>query len=165
MCEESLTRFDSDSDSLVNGLRGVGENAPVNDEATPVIAAPRLGLRALDHGRSLADQMKSGECKVGRFLLIEELRVGSFGHVFKAHDPRHDRIVAINAERHGRLISSEPDDRFEREARSTASLKHDGIVGLHEVGRTDDGVRFMVSEFASLTANRWRQTYRAGRLG
>src|SRR5262249_14693452 len=33
------------------------------------------------------------------------------------------------------------------EARSVAQLKHPGIVSLHEIGQTDDGVCFLVTEF------------------
>jgi serine/threonine protein kinase len=147
LCEGSLSRFDTKPDPLLDGLRGVQRDLPSENDAGNLIAAARLGCRAMDHGRDLVQQINSGECRVGRFLLTEELGVGSFGHVFKAVDPANDRTVAIKVERHSRLTSSEADDRFEREAKSAASLRHDGIVGLHEIDHTDDGVRFMVSEF------------------
>ena len=46
-----------------------------------------------------------------------------------------------------RLAGAEDVERFLREARSAAQLKHPGIVALYEAGRTDDGVCYLVEEF------------------
>ena len=66
--------------------------------------------------------------RLGKFELLEELGVGSFGHVFRARDTELDRPVAIKVLRAGRLASQEEVDRFLREARSAAQLVHPGIV-------------------------------------
>ncbi|MFK7820555.1 MAG: protein kinase [Planctomycetaceae bacterium] len=148
-CEDLLMQFDQEADPLVEVLRGVGSSSsgsPHDGITDKAIEAARLASGARDQGRDLFQQLQNGKCSVGRFSLIEELGVGSFGHVFKAHDPRDGRVVAIKIERQVRLTSSHS-DRFEREAKSAASLRHDGIVGLYEFGHTEDGVRFIVSEF------------------
>src|SRR5262249_51436581 len=57
-----------------------------------------------------------------------------------------DRVVAIKVPRAGSLATDEDRDRFLREARSVAQLRHGAIVPLHEVGE-HEGVPYLVSEF------------------
>src|SRR5262245_35072508 len=75
--------------------------------------------------------------RLGKFELLEELGLGSFGQVFRARDTELGRIVAIKLLRAGHLASREEIDRFLREARSAAQLQHPGLVALHETGQTD----------------------------
>jgi serine/threonine protein kinase len=88
-----------------------------------------------------------GGCRLGRFQLEAELGVGSFGHVFRAHDTELDRSVALKIQRAGSVTSGETAERFHREARSVAQLKHRGIVALYDTGTTEDGICFLVTEF------------------
>src|SRR5262249_26638633 len=83
--------------------------------------------------------------KVGRFELLSLLGSGAFGTVYRAHDPQLDRLVAVKVPRRGALLTRQEVDRFLREARSTAQLRHPGIVLLYEVGE-DDGLPYLVSE-------------------
>ena len=84
--------------------------------------------------------------RVGKFNLLEELGSGSFGTVYRAVDTELEREVAVKVLRAGRLASAEDVDRFLREARSAAQLKHPGIVSLYEAGRDADGVCYLVEE-------------------
>jgi tRNA A-37 threonylcarbamoyl transferase component Bud32/tetratricopeptide (TPR) repeat protein len=83
---------------------------------------------------------------IGRFELIEVVGNGTFGTVFKARDPKLDRIVALKVPRASNLGGAEDSDRFFREARSAAQLRHPSIVRVHEVGE-HDGLPFLVSDF------------------
>jgi hypothetical protein len=83
---------------------------------------------------------------VGKFELLDELGSGSFGTVFRALDTELGREVAIKILRAGRLATAEDTERFLREARSAAVLEHPGIVSLFEVGRTDEGICYLVEE-------------------
>ena len=74
---------------------------------------------------------------LGKFGLIEPVGVGAFGTVYKARDPQLDRTVAIKVPRAGNLAGGEDLDRFLREARSVAQLRHPAIVPVHEVGEHD----------------------------
>jgi len=87
--------------------------------------------------------------RVGKFELLEELGVGSFGQVFRARDTELDRTVAIKILRAGKLASKADVDRFLREARSAAQLKHPGIVSLHDTAQAEDGTWFLVEEFVA----------------
>src|SRR4051812_38969570 len=102
---------------------------------------------SLDSGRRLARMLGEGACRLGRFELEAELGVGSFGHVFRARDTELDRTVALKIQRAGSVTSGETAERFHREARSVARLKHRGIVALYDTGTTEDGICFLVSEF------------------
>lgn len=88
---------------------------------------------------------ESKERMIGHFRLIEVIGMGSFGCVWKAKDRELDRTVAIKIPRKDQLDEFET-ERFLREARSAAQLKHPGIVPVHEVGR-ENGQIFIVSEF------------------
>ena len=82
---------------------------------------------------------------LGHFVLIEQIGFGGSGNVWKARDTELDRIVAIKIPRKDQL---DPHDveKFLREARAAAQLRHPRIVSVHEVGRMDDTV-FIVTDF------------------
>ena len=82
---------------------------------------------------------------VGRFELIERLGMGAFGAVWKARDKELDRTVAVKVPRQGDMTAEEK-EKFLREARAAAQLRHPNIVSVHEVGRDGDSV-FIVSDF------------------
>src|SRR5205823_138267 len=83
---------------------------------------------------------------IGKFLVLETLGQGAFGTVYKARDPELDRVVAIKVPRAGNLAGPQERDRFLREARSVAQLRHPSIVTIHDVGQTD-GIPYLVSDF------------------
>ncbi len=83
--------------------------------------------------------------KMGRFELIERLGMGAFGSVWKARDNELDRTVAVKIPRQGGM-SAEEQEKFLREARAAAQLRHPNIVSVHEVGRDRDSV-YIVSDF------------------
>ncbi|MBI1914702.1 MAG: protein kinase [Planctomycetes bacterium] len=84
--------------------------------------------------------------KFGKFELMDTVGHGAFGTVHKARDPELDRTVAIKVPRAGNLARPDELDRFLREARSVAQLRHPSIVTVHEVSQ-HDGVPYLVSDF------------------
>jgi YD repeat-containing protein len=83
--------------------------------------------------------------RVGRFVILRTLGSGSFGTVYKAHDPALDRVVAVKVPSAGSLAGAKELDRFIREARSAAQLRHPAIVRVHEVGQVD-GTPYLVCD-------------------
>jgi WD40 repeat protein len=82
---------------------------------------------------------------VGRFELIAELGSGAFGTVWKAMDPTLRRPVALKIPRGGAIESADA-ERFFREARAAAQIRHPNIVAVHEVG-SDAGLIYIVSDY------------------
>ncbi len=110
------------------------------------IACPACGSTfRLEADASTGSESSVGR-KVGKFDLIETVGHGAFGTVFKARDPELDRVVAIKVPRAGNLAGPAALDRFLREARSVAQLRHPSIVSVHEVGQ-QDGLPYLVSDF------------------
>lgn len=101
----------------------------------------------LDLEQTVTWQSSDHPRRVGKFELIELVGAGAFGAVYKARDVELDRIVAIKMPRGaGGAGSSGETDRFLREARSIAKLRHPGILPLHDVGQ-HESMPFLVIEF------------------
>jgi hypothetical protein len=110
------------------------------------IACPSCGSSfRLETGATVASE-SSGAQNFGKFHLLQTLGQGSFGTVYKARDPELGRTVAIKVPRAGNLAGPQELDRFLREARSAAQLRHPAIVPVHEVGQ-HDGLPYLVSDF------------------
>jgi serine/threonine protein kinase/Tfp pilus assembly protein PilF len=85
-----------------------------------------------------------GDC-LARYEIRGFLGAGGMGEVYRAHDQRLDRDVAIKVLPEG--LSQEPDrlSRFEREARAAAALNHPNILDVHDLGEHEGRV-FIVTE-------------------
>ncbi len=75
--------------------------------------------------------------QIGKFQLMERLGLGAFGAVWKARDTVLDKIVALKIPHAGSLESDTDRQRFYREARAAANLRHPGIVTVHEVAELE----------------------------
>jgi serine/threonine protein kinase len=84
--------------------------------------------------------------KIGRYRIIRRLGQGGFGRVYIAHDDELDRAVAIKVPNPGRITNPGDVEAYLNEARILARLDHPHIVPVHDVGRTDDGLCFVVSK-------------------
>lgn len=156
-CAGAIQALDEVQDPLVDRLRGTTtEQAP----AVPPEWAATVRALAAQERRSQAIPPSK---QLGKFALLEELGSGSFGQVFRARDTELDRPVAIKILRAGRLATREEVDRFQREARSAAQLKHPGIVALYDTSQTEDGTVYLVEEFIQGTTLDGR--IKAGRFG
>ncbi len=82
--------------------------------------------------------------RIAHFELLQRLGMGSFGTVWKAHDTKLDRTVALKIPRKGNLSSGQV-EQFLHEARVAARLRHPQIVSVHEIGREGDDV-YIVSD-------------------
>jgi tetratricopeptide (TPR) repeat protein/tRNA A-37 threonylcarbamoyl transferase component Bud32 len=83
---------------------------------------------------------------LGKFRLLERIGQGAFGAVWKARDTELDRVVALKIPHTGLLTEGDELERFHREARAAAQLRHEGIVPVHEVV-TLEGLPTIVCDF------------------
>lgn len=99
--------------------------------------------------------------QLGPYEILGLLGEGGMGEVYRAHDPRLRREVAIKTI-HARLAGDGMARvRFERETRAVAALSHPNIVAIHDVG-VDQGVAFAVTEL--LEGETLRDRLRRGAL-
>ncbi|MFZ6030715.1 MAG: serine/threonine protein kinase [Chloroflexota bacterium] len=75
--------------------------------------------------------------RIGRYELIAELGRGGMATVYRAHDPRFKRDVAIKLMPAQFLSDPTFRARFEREAQMIAALEHPAIVPVYDFGDED----------------------------
>ena len=94
--------------------------------------------------------------QIGRFEILEQLGVGGFGVVFRAHDPVMRRDVAIKIPRPELLGSPEAVERFAHEAAAVAQLEHPNIVPVFD-SDCDGVLPYIVMPYIpGNTLARWR---------
>jgi len=82
---------------------------------------------------------------LGQYEIRSPLGAGGMGEVYRAHDNRLDRDVAIKVL--PEYLTSDADRlrRFEQEARATAALNHPNILAVFEMD-THGSVSYLVEE-------------------
>jgi len=84
--------------------------------------------------------------RLGPYEILSAIGAGGMGEVYRARDTRLDRIVAIKVLPTHLADRSELRERFEREARTIASLNHPHICTLFDIGQ-EDGIDYLVMEY------------------
>jgi eukaryotic-like serine/threonine-protein kinase len=84
--------------------------------------------------------------RLAPYEILSIIGAGGMGEVYKARDTRLDRIVAIKVLPTHLADRSELRERFEREAKTIASLNHPQICVLHDIGQ-QDGIDYLVMEY------------------
>ena len=88
---------------------------------------------------------------ISHYRILEQIGAGGMGVVYRAHDERLDRDVAL------KVLSPELADdkeflaRFRREARTLSKLNHPNIATVHDFD-TEHGTSFLVMEFVQGTS-------------
>ena len=84
-------------------------------------------------------------CELGPYHVIEPIGRGGMGEVYRAHDTRLDRAVAIKVLPPHVADDAGLKDRFTREAKTLAALSHPHICPVFDVGQ-EDGIDYLVME-------------------
>ncbi len=90
--------------------------------------------------------MSTAQSQIGSFQVLREIGRGGMGVVYLARDTRLDRQVAIKALPEDFAADPERLTRFEREAKTLASLSHPNVGGIYGV-EEHEGKRFLILEF------------------
>ena len=83
--------------------------------------------------------------QVGSFEIRELIGTGGMGEVYRAHDARLGRDVAIKVIPASFAADADRLRRFEQEARAAAALTHPNILAVHDIG-THQSAPYIVSE-------------------
>lgn len=84
--------------------------------------------------------------QIGKYTVKELLAQGGMGEIYRASHPTLERDVAIKVIRTNKASDPTIVDRFQREAKVVAALRHPGIVQVHDFDIEDDAF-YMVMEF------------------
>jgi serine/threonine-protein kinase len=74
---------------------------------------------------------------VGRYEVGEELGAGGFATVYRAYDPQLDRQIALKILHPHLARDPAVRERFVREGRALARVRHPNIVQIHDAGDSD----------------------------
>jgi serine/threonine protein kinase len=98
---------------------------------------------------------------LGQYEIRSRLGAGGMGEVYRAHETRLDREVAIKVLPES--LTSDPDRlrRFKQEARAAAALNHPSILAVYQMA-THEGVSYMVTEL--LDGETLRERLRRGAI-
>ena len=83
---------------------------------------------------------------LAHYRIVEKLGQGGMGEVYRAHDEKLDRDIALKVLLASALTDETARARLLREARSAAALNHPHICTVHEVGEAD-GQTYIAMEF------------------
>jgi serine/threonine protein kinase/tetratricopeptide (TPR) repeat protein len=87
---------------------------------------------------------------VSRYLILEKLGAGGMGVVYRAHDERLDRDVALKVLPPGIFRDEAARKRFRKEALALSKLNHPNIATIHDFD-SQEGVDFLVMEYITGT--------------
>jgi hypothetical protein len=84
--------------------------------------------------------------RFGRYRIVRCLGHGAMGDVYLAKDTQLDRLVALKIPRFTDESDSELIERFYREARAAATVRHPNLCPVHDAGEID-GVHYLSMTF------------------
>ncbi|HVV99449.1 MAG TPA: serine/threonine-protein kinase, partial [Planctomycetaceae bacterium] len=113
-----------------------GTGLPIAVQTNPAAATPRAAL-----GPAL-----TAPGLFGRYRIVRVLGSGAMGHVFLAEDVQLGRRVALKIPQTDMLEDASSIERFYREARAAATLRHPNICPVYDVGEID-GMHFLTMAF------------------
>jgi Tol biopolymer transport system component len=148
--------LDLPPDARLAYVRGQASDPRIADEVASLLAVSPAAEGFLDPPvdqrpplAATAAHLRPGD-RLGAFEIVSLIGAGGMGEVYRALDTRLGREVAIKV-LSAAFATDGGRERLEREARAVATLTHDRIVTLHDVGSAEIGgseVTYLVMQLA-----------------
>lgn len=121
----------------------------------PFDASTSLPVRLTDKSRDR--KAAPAPKQLGRYRIEQTLGQGAMGTVYLARDEKLDRSVALKVPHFDEDSDRQIEQRFEREARIMAAIRHPNLCTIFDVGNID-GLAFLTMEYVdgSTLADRLR---------
>jgi len=115
------------------------------DDWRAALPLPRKSTAAAS-GTAVEESLLPGQ--IGRYMILARVGTGAMGTVYRAHDPQLDRLVAVKVPRMDKLPRDKATftERFLREARHAASVRHPHICPIYDAGQYE-GQPFVVMAY------------------
>ncbi len=141
------TEADDAGDGLLGQLRDLRGRGPALPPVEGVTkTAGRESQVTIGVPEEVQLALSAPQNRVGRYVILSPIGHGGMGVVYRAWDPSLARIVAL------KMLRGEPDrvlrERFLREGRAAAGLRHPGIVAVHDVGE-EGGLPYLAMDLLS----------------
>ncbi len=143
------------------GVRSIAADPGTAVNADPE-AATRASTRPFNPSTPIDDPAAAADCAagtlIGKYRIIEPIRGGGMGYVYRAFNPDLKCDVAIKVIRAGELARPDELRRFALECEALARFRHPHIVAVHDASQ-HRGRPFLVMEYlpgGSLTTNAHR---------
>lgn len=123
------------------------------NQISPDSTCPEISLvtnQLLQYGKITAYQqqllLEGRSLEMGNYLILDCLGQGGMGLVYKARHHKMDRVVALKVIHNKSSLAA--NERFQREIKVVASIKHPNVVTAYDAGDLD-GVQYLVMEYIS----------------
>jgi serine/threonine protein kinase len=85
--------------------------------------------------------------RIASYTLLESIGYGGMAVVYRARQDSLDRTVAVKVLSESLAASTEFKERFTREARTAANLRHPNVITVYDFGEDERGVPYLVLEY------------------
>jgi len=149
LLEVSFRGEEPDLDAFVKQYPGLERKIKQKFHACQRVGSLFDSLREADDSefQQVVNEANLVDHKIGAFEITKIIGRGGMGVVYKGHDSRLDRVVAVKAMPAHLLKDKAAQARFRREARLLASLSHPNIGAIHDIIEQADRVDYLVLEY------------------
>ena len=120
--------------------------SPAGEEASSAAPASSVVRTLFPTAEAPVPLTDESDLMLGHFKVVERIRTGGMGAVFRAVDTRLNRPVAIKVLPPAQARDPGSVQRFRNEAQAAAQLDHENIARVYYIGE-DQGLHFIAFEF------------------
>ena len=122
-----------------------GNELGVSADDAPLTVEDAISGGGAEADRLLAE-VRQRNPRIDRYEILGEVGRGGMGVIYKAFEHQLQRTVALKFLRPYDAVSAEDRERFRREARSVAQLRHEHIVQAHAIEEMN-GLTYLSMDF------------------